>query len=58
MNEEENDINYKVVINIPIDDNEVPELREHVGWGRRDADYPVLFERCNFWAGLEMRMIN
>ena len=52
VNEEENDINYKVVINIPIDDNEVPDLREHVGWGRRDVDYPTVFERCNFWAGV------
>ncbi|MFC0469154.1 GNAT family N-acetyltransferase [Halalkalibacter kiskunsagensis] len=42
---------YKVIINIPISNNEVPELRELVGWGRRDKDYPTLFERCNFWAG-------
>ncbi|MFD2130779.1 GNAT family N-acetyltransferase [Pseudogracilibacillus auburnensis] len=32
--------------------NEVPELRELVGWGRRDEDYPILLERCNFWAGV------
>ena len=43
---------YKITINIPISNNEVPELREHVGWGRRDEDYPTLFERCNFWAGV------
>jgi GNAT superfamily N-acetyltransferase len=43
---------YKVFINIPINKNEVPELREMVGWGRRDEDYPILFERCNFWAGV------
>ncbi len=40
-----------MIINIPISNNEVPELRELVGWGRRDKDYPTLFERCNFWAG-------
>ncbi|MBM7715010.1 ribosomal protein S18 acetylase RimI-like enzyme [Bacillus thermophilus] len=45
-------MNYKVIINIPISNNEVPELREHIGWGRRDDDYPILFERCNFWAGV------
>jgi ribosomal protein S18 acetylase RimI-like enzyme len=45
-------MNYKVIINIPISNNEVPELRELVGWGRRDKDYPTLFERCNFWAGV------
>ena len=43
---------YKVVINMPISNHEVPELRELVGWGRRDKDYPTLFERCNFWAGV------
>ncbi|MFC0273560.1 GNAT family N-acetyltransferase [Metabacillus herbersteinensis] len=45
-------MNYKVIINIPISNNEVPELRELVGWGRRDTDFPTLFERCNFWAGV------
>jgi hypothetical protein len=49
---EGNNMNYKVIINIPISNNEVPELREHVGLGRRDEDYPTLFERCNFWAGI------
>ena len=43
---------YKVIINLPIRNNEVPDLRELVGWGRRDKDYPVLLERCNFWAGV------
>lgn len=43
---------YEVIINIPISNKEVPELREQVGWGRRDEDYPALFERCNFWAGI------
>lgn len=37
---------------MPISNNEVPDLRELVGWGRRDEDYPSLFERCNFWAGM------
>lgn len=43
---------YAVIINIPISNKEVPELREQIGWGRRDEDYPALFERCNFWAGI------
>jgi GNAT superfamily N-acetyltransferase len=45
-------MNYKVIINMPIQNHEVPEIRELVGWGRRDKDYPALFERCNFWAGV------
>ena len=45
-------MNYKVMINIPISSHEVPELRGLVGWGRRDDDYPILFERCNFWGGV------
>lgn len=45
-------MDYKVEINIPIANNEVPELREMIGQGRRDKDYPALFERCNFWAGV------
>lgn len=44
-------MNDKIVINLPISNHEVPELREVIGWGRRDKDYPALFERCNFWAG-------
>ncbi|MGP4072867.1 GNAT family N-acetyltransferase [Piscibacillus sp. B03] len=43
---------YKVVINTTISNIEVPELRELVGWERRERDYPKLFERCNFWAGV------
>nr|WP_090577841.1 GNAT family N-acetyltransferase [Paenibacillus sp. OV219] len=42
----------KVVINLPIAPHEVPKLRESVGWDGRYSDYPILFERCNFWAGL------
>ncbi len=45
-------MNYKIIINLPIANHEVPELREKVGWGRRDQDYPSLFEHCNFWAGV------
>lgn len=41
----------EITVNLPIEDHEVPDLREAVGWGRRDKDYPTLFERCNFWAG-------
>jgi ribosomal protein S18 acetylase RimI-like enzyme len=44
-------VNYNVIINIPITKDEVPMLRERIGWERRDGDYPSLFERCNFWAG-------
>ena len=46
-------MNFKVTINLPLANNEVPELRELVGWSRRDEDYPTLFERCNFWAGVK-----
>lgn len=42
----------EIVINLPIEPHEVPKLRERVGWDGRHADYPALFERCNFWAGL------
>ena len=45
-------MNYKVHINMPISNYEVPDLRERIGWGRRDHDYPTLFQRCNFWAGV------
>ncbi|MFJ5760164.1 hypothetical protein ACIQAA_13755 [Neobacillus sp. NPDC093182] len=41
-------MDYKVIINLPVSNNEVPDLRESVGWARRDKDYPALFERCNF----------
>ncbi|MFC5653459.1 GNAT family N-acetyltransferase [Paenibacillus solisilvae] len=43
---------HSVVINLPIKNHEVPDLRDSIGWERRDDDYPALFERCNFWAGL------
>lgn len=31
----------------------MPDLREAIGWERRDSDFPILFERCNFWAGVK-----
>lgn len=43
---------YTPIINLPLANHEVPNLREQVGWDRRDQDYPALFERCNFWAGV------
>lgn len=43
---------YNVLINLQIKDHEVPELRETVGWERRDEDYPALFDHCLFRAGL------
>ncbi len=45
-------MNDNVMINLSIEDKEVPLLRESVGWARRDQDYPLLFERCTFWAGM------
>ncbi|WP_037288370.1 GNAT family N-acetyltransferase [Saccharibacillus sacchari] len=43
----------QVLINPKLRREEVPDLREAVGWGRRDRDFPILFERCNFWAGMK-----
>lgn len=40
-----------MMVNLSIANREVSDLREKVGWDRRDQDYPILFERCNFWAG-------
>lgn len=45
-------MNYTFSINMPLSNDEVPDLRESIGWGRRDQDYPALFKRCNFWAGV------
>jgi GNAT superfamily N-acetyltransferase len=45
-------LNHEIIINLPVKPNEVPTLRELVGWDGRHTDYPSLFERCNFWAGL------
>lgn len=47
-------------INLPIQPYEVPDLREAVGWERREQDYPALLERCQFYAGArdkEQRLI-
>ncbi|BDA72115.1 GNAT family acetyltransferase [Calothrix sp. PCC 7716] len=44
--------NYHVNLNPKIKDWEVPDLRESVGWERRDSDYPLLFEKCTFWVGV------
>ncbi|CAM3989293.1 GNAT family N-acetyltransferase [Saccharibacillus endophyticus] len=43
----------QVLINPKLQNNEVPDLREAIGWVRRDSDFPILFERCNFWAGVK-----
>lgn len=43
----------QVLINPKLQNNEVPDLREAIGWARRDSDFPILFERCNFWAGVK-----
>ncbi|PZE19868.1 GNAT family N-acetyltransferase [Paenibacillus xerothermodurans] len=45
-------MNQDIVINLPIEPHEVPALREMVGWNGRHCDYPILFDRCHFWAGL------
>jgi GNAT superfamily N-acetyltransferase len=45
-------LKHEIIINIPIEPHEVPDIRELVGWDGRYSDYPILFERCNFWAGL------
>ena len=46
-------LNKKIaVINMPIENWEVPELRKSVGWQGGPEDYPSLFERCNYWAGI------
>lgn len=45
-------LEQEIIINLPIESHEVPNLRELVGWDGRHTDYPMLFDRCNFWAGL------
>ncbi|MCM3783449.1 GNAT family N-acetyltransferase [Neobacillus mesonae] len=40
---------FSILINDLIESHEVPDLRQSVGWDRRDQDYPILFERCLFW---------
>lgn len=41
---------YTIDINLPLRDDEVPALRKSVGWEARQQDYPLVFQRCNFWA--------
>ncbi|QTD40478.1 GNAT family N-acetyltransferase [Sporosarcina sp. Te-1] len=43
---------HDAVINVNISAEEVPVLRESVGWDKRETDYPLLFERCTFWVGI------
>lgn len=38
-----------ILINDLIQAHEVPDLRQSVGWDRREQDYPILFERCLLW---------
>lgn len=45
-------IEHNVLINPEIRNHEVPDLRQAVGWERRDSDYPILFTYCLLWAGL------
>jgi len=40
---------WKVEINDSVEQHEVPELRESVGWERRDSDYPELLVKCRFF---------
>lgn len=39
------------VLNPALTPNEVPDLREAVGWARRDPDYPEVLSRCLYFAG-------
>ena len=43
---------YAVIINLPLVNGEVPDLRESVGWERHDQYYPELLDRTIFWAGV------
>ena len=43
---------YKVKINDKIEKNEVPALRSKIGWGPREYEYPILLERCQFYASV------
>lgn len=40
----------KIELNAPIAPTEVPALRQAVGWGPRQQDYPALFDRCFLYA--------
>ncbi|MDF2648205.1 MAG: acetyltransferase, gnat family [Paenibacillus sp.] len=41
-----------VELNLKLEPHEVPDLRQSVGWERRDADFPGLLTQCLFWAGV------
>jgi GNAT superfamily N-acetyltransferase len=41
----------RVVINLTLDNWEVPDLREAIGWDRHEWAYPKLLEHVLFWAG-------
>ena len=43
---------FSPIINLQIQNHEVPDLRQAVGWERRDSDYPILFKHSLFWVGL------
>lgn len=46
------DREWNISINLEVKKHEIPDLRQAIGWERRDSDYPALFEHCLFWAGL------
>ena len=41
----------RIVLNLPLEPHEVPDLRAAVGWDRADGDYPGLLTRVLCWAG-------
>lgn len=43
---------FRFIVNMEIEGTEVSHLRESVGWDRRDGDFPSLFTKCLFWAGV------
>lgn len=45
-------MDYHVQINPPLPAHAVPDLREAVGWGRREYEYPDLLRRCFFYGGI------
>lgn len=44
---------FEVYLSEDLMKHEVPDLRESVGWERRDKDFPLLFERCLFWVSVK-----
>lgn len=45
-------IMIEMAIDMAIEQNEVPDLRQAVGWIRRDEDYPSLLAKCSFGTGV------